>query len=62
MPITNELDKFFDLIIKRTINNGAVKYQNKWYMPIDLETNKRINIVDNGEFNFCYRNWYEIIF
>jgi len=29
MAITNELDKFFDLTIKRTINNGAVKYQNK---------------------------------
>lgn len=29
MSITNELDKFFDLTIKRTINNGAVKYQNK---------------------------------
>lgn len=52
MPITNELDKFFDLTIKRTINNGAVKYQNKWYMPIHSETNKRVNIVDNGEFNF----------
>lgn len=42
MPITNELDKFFDLTIKRTINNGAVKYQNKWYMPIHSETNKRV--------------------
>jgi hypothetical protein len=25
MPITNELDKFFDLTIKRTINDGAIK-------------------------------------